>query len=70
MDLLRMLLVAQGAVIAKETLLVKVWGPGAEGENYVEVYFSFLRKKLTHIRSKVEIVAVRGAGYHLQERRR
>jgi DNA-binding response OmpR family regulator len=32
----------------------------------VEVYISFLRKKLAFIKSKVEISTVRKMGYHLE----
>jgi DNA-binding response OmpR family regulator len=53
--------------VPKETLLLKVWGYDAEvDESSVEVYMSFLRKKLLHIQSRTEIKAVRKAGYHLQ----
>lgn len=53
-------------VINKENLLTKVWGYDSEAEyNHVEVYISFLRKKLAHINSKVTIKTVRGVGYHL-----
>ena len=53
-------------VISKEKLIEKVWGydSGAE-DNHVEVYISFLRKKLEHIKTKVQILTVRGLGYRL-----
>ena len=54
-------------VVPKETLLLKVWGSESDAaENNVEVYISFLRKKLAFIHSKVGISAVRRLGYHLE----
>ena len=55
------LLQKPGATIAKEQLLARVWGADAEfEENYVEVYISYLRKKLKTLNSKVEIKTIRG----------
>ncbi len=55
-------------ILSKETLIVKIWGYESDAENNnVEVYVSFLRKKLTHIHSKVSIKTVRGVGYCLEE---
>lgn len=56
-------------ILSKETLIVKIWGYESEAENNnVEVYVSFLRKKLAHIHSKVAIKTVRGVGYCLEEK--
>ena len=50
----------------KTRLLNYVWGNDFTAmENYVEVYISYLRKKLREAGSKVEIRAVRGLGYKL-----
>ncbi len=39
-------------VVSKETLLLKVWGNDADAvENNVEVYISFLRKKLEFLKA-------------------
>lgn len=55
-------------VITKEHIIEKVWGFDNEAEyNNVEVYISFLRKKLSFIKSKVKIKTVRGIGYSLEE---
>ena len=55
-------------IIPKETLFLKVWGYESEAEsNTVEVYISFLRKKLHYLRSRVQIEAVRRMGYHLKD---
>lgn len=51
----------------KENILARVWGSEAVSEdNYVEVYISYLRRKLKSIKSEVEIKTVRGLGYKLK----
>lgn len=53
-------------IVTKELLIEKVWGYDAEVDyNNVEVYISFLRKKLQFINSSVKIKTVRGVGYCL-----
>lgn len=55
-------------VVTKDELIIKVWGYDSEVEyNNIEVYISFLRKKLQFIGSSVSISTVRGAGYKLEE---
>lgn len=67
-ELMRLLLINRENLISKETLLVKVWGYESEVEgNVVEVYLSFLRKKLNHIKSTVRIESMRRMGYHLRQ---
>ena len=64
--IIEMLLKTPGSAIAKEQILAHVWGPDSEfEENYVEVYVSYLRKKLKQIGTKVEIKTIRGLGYKL-----
>ncbi|MBR0479702.1 response regulator transcription factor [Candidatus Saccharibacteria bacterium] len=61
-----MLIKTPGSAVTKEQILAHVWGAGTEfEENYVEVYVSYLRKKLKEINSKVEIKTIRGLGYKL-----
>ena len=66
-DLLELLMRNCRQVVTKEQLLVKVWGydSGAE-DNNVEVYISFLRKKLAFLRSAVKIRTRRMVGYQLE----
>ena len=67
-DVMRILMQSPESNTSKETLLTKVWGFDSEaGENTVEVYIGFLRKKLAGIGSNVKIVSVRRLGYHLEE---
>lgn len=68
LDVMRQLMMQKGAVVSKETLLVKVWGYDSDAEyNNVEVYISFLRKKLAFLGSRVSITAIRNLGYRLEE---
>ncbi len=54
-------------LLSKEQLAVKIWGYDCDAEyNKVEVYISFVRKKLAFVGSRVEIKAVRNAGYELR----
>ncbi len=65
-DMLEMLMLNQGLVLTKEKLLLKVWGYESDAEdNNVEVYISFLRRKLQHLRSTAKIITLRMAGYSL-----
>ena len=66
-ELMRMLMSASSRVISKQDLLTRVWGADAEAsENSVEAYISFLRKKLAHVGSKVQITTLRMLGYRLE----
>ena len=57
----------QKIIVTKEQLLLKVWGYDSEAEdNNVEVYISFLRRKLSHLRSGVKIKTIRLVGYCLE----
>jgi DNA-binding response OmpR family regulator len=67
-DLLELLMLNREMVITKETLLLKIWGYESDAEdNNVEVYVSFLRKKLEHLHSRVKIKTIRMVGYCLAE---
>ena len=55
-------------VVSKDDLITKLWGFDSEVEyNNIEVYISFLRKKLSYLNSKVNIVTIRGVGYRLED---
>ena len=61
-----MLIKVPGSAVTKEQILAHVWGSEAEfGENYVEVYMSYLRKKLKALKSRTQIKTVRNLGYKL-----
>lgn len=67
LSLLEQLLINKNQISARETLAEKIWGYDNEAEyNNVEVYITFLRRKLALIHSKVKIKAVRGLGYKME----
>ena len=54
-------------VLSREQITQRVWGYDAEAEyNNVDVYISFLRKKIRFVQSKARISPVRGVGYELE----
>ncbi len=66
-DMMELLMINRSQVLTKETLLLKIWGYESDAEdNNVEVYISFLRKKLDFLRSKVKIRTIRMVGYCLE----
>lgn len=66
-DMMELLMLNRRQILTKESLLLKIWGYESEAEdNNVEVYISFLRKKLTHLRSQVKIKTIRMVGYCLE----
>ena len=55
-------------VVRKDDLITKLWGFDSEVEyNNIEVYISFIRKKLTYLKSNVSIVTIRGVGYRMED---
>ena len=66
-DILRLLMQHSRSVVPKEDIISRVWGLESDAEdNNVEVYISFLRKKLTFLSSCVAIGTVRKVGYYLE----
>ncbi|OAB47391.1 response regulator transcription factor [Paenibacillus antarcticus] len=66
-ELLELLILRNQAVTSKEQIIEKLWGFDSEAEhNNVEVYVSFLRKKLTFLNSTVRISTIRNVGYVLE----
>ena len=52
-------------------MLERIWGFDSEAEyNNVEVYITFIRRKLKLIGSLVNIKSVRGVGYKLEEKKK
>lgn len=67
-EVMRLLMGNPSMIVPKDDLITRVWGTesGAE-DNNVEVYISFLRKKLFFLGSRVNIGTVRKVGYRLEE---
>lgn len=67
-ELMEYLMLHKEIVSSKEQIIEKLWGFDSEAEaNHVEVYISFLRKKLKFIKSQTSIETVRGVGYRLEK---
>ncbi len=65
-QILEMLMLNGGKTIGKEKFIEKIWGFDTDAEyNTIEVYVSFLRKKLIAVGSTTEIKSIRGIGYNL-----
>lgn len=66
-QMLEVLLYNQNQVMPKEQIIEKVWGYDSDVEyNNVEVYVSFLRRKIEFIQANVRIRAIRSVGYILE----
>ncbi|WP_295066591.1 helix-turn-helix domain-containing protein [Ruminococcus sp.] len=54
-------------MLQQERIIEKIWGYERDVEyNNIEVYISFLRKKLSVISAPVQIKTARGIGYSLE----
>lgn len=67
-EMMEMLMLADNSIIEKEKFFQKIWGYDSDAEyNTIEVYISFLRKKLDALGGNVKIKAIRGVGYKLEK---
>ncbi len=67
-QIVELLMQNRNHIISKEQFVQKIWGFETDAEyNAVEVYISFIRKKLTAIRADIQIKATRGIGYSLED---
>lgn len=68
-EVMQILMAHKGAVVSKETLILKIWGNDGEAvDNNVEIYVSFLRKKLDFLKAETGIATARSLGYYLTKR--
>ena len=66
-QILEMLLKNPQRVFPKELIIEKIWGYDSEAEyNNVEVYVSFIRRKLTALKSAVALKSIRNTGYTVE----
>lgn len=67
-QMMEMLLLNRGRLLSTEQFMSRIWGYDSDAEiNVVWVYISYLRKKLSQLGSTLQISAVRGRGYVLEE---
>ncbi|MCI5038996.1 MAG: response regulator transcription factor [Donghicola eburneus] len=65
-DLIRAIMSARGQALSRDALLERVWGDEENHTaNVVDVYISYLRRKLKRASSTVQITTVRGFGFRL-----
>ena len=58
-------------IITKEQIIEKIWGGDSNAEyNNVEVYISFIRKKIENLKVGIRIRTARGIGYSLEDETR
>ena len=66
-EVLKTLLYNPSITITTETLIINVWGIESDAtDNNVEVYISFIRKKLKYLKSKISIKKIQRIGYRLE----
>ncbi|MCQ2462745.1 MAG: response regulator transcription factor [Clostridia bacterium] len=64
-----MLMLNPNRVISTEQFMERIWGFDSDAEiNVVWVYVSYMRKKLASIGADIEIKALRGVGYTLEQK--
>lgn len=65
-SIMHILMTNGNVIVGKDELLSHAWGVDSEAEdNNVEVYISFLRKKLRFLHTRVQIETLRKFGYKL-----
>jgi DNA-binding response OmpR family regulator len=69
LQLLEIFMVNKHQILTKEQIMLKIWGYDSQTEyNNVEVYVSFIRRKISFIGASTKIKAVRGIGYILEDK--
>lgn len=69
-QILEMLMLNNGKSINKERFIEKIWGYDTDAEyNTIEVYVSFLRKKLMAVCANTDVKSIRGVGYTLGDKK-
>ena len=67
LEILQLLMINKNQVVERETIASKIWGFDNDAEyNNVEVYITFIRRKLKLLKANVRIKAVRGVGYKME----
>lgn len=65
-EILKMFMSKPDIIISKQDIITKIWGYDSDaGDNNVEAYISFLRKKLNFVGSNTQIVSIKKLGYKL-----
>lgn len=66
-NVMEMLIANPKQILPKERIIEKIWGSESDVEyNNIEVYISFLRKKIASVSANVQIKTARGIGYFIE----
>ena len=66
-QIMELLIANPRQILPKERIIEKIWGYESDVEyNNIEVYISFLRKKINSVGAPVQIKTARGIGYSLE----
>lgn len=57
------------AIISKEELMTRLWGYDSGAENNLEVYISYLRRKMKSVCPWVQILCIKNVGYRMVSRK-
>ncbi|MDR1101156.1 MAG: response regulator transcription factor [Clostridiales bacterium] len=69
-QIMELLMQNSSKITSKERFNEKIWGYDSEAEyNTIEVYISFLRKKIMAINAQIIIKTTRGMGYRLYDKK-
>ena len=62
-----MFILSYGKTLSSDRLMDRIWGLDSDADiSIVWVYISYLRKKLTKLKSNILIKSNRNAGYYLE----
>lgn len=65
-EILKIFISKPDVIISKQELITKIWGYDSDaGDNNVEAYISFIRKKIAFVNSDCQIVSIKKLGYKL-----
>lgn len=66
-QLLEYLMLNDGKILSRDMIIPHVWGPDSEADlNNLEVYISYVRKKLKYVGSEATIITTKGVGYSIE----
>lgn len=65
-EILKIFISKPDVIISKQELITKIWGYDSDaGDNNVEAYISFIRKKIAFVDSDCQITSIKKLGYKL-----
>ena len=66
-QLLECLMLNGGKILSRDMIISRVWGTDSDADyNNLEVFISFVRKKLKYVESSASIITTKGVGYSIE----